>query len=118
MRFFPPTDAPVSIGLTTGHMAFVTSEGTELDKMFHREAIALGCTPAGIEKPQPADTKQDFDRRQVIVDAMNAMLNGNDESDFKKDGTPDLRAVSRRAGFQVSREEVEAIWSELSEVQE
>lgn len=114
MKFFPPTDEPVSVNLTSGHTANILPEGTELDPMFHREAIARGCTPEGIEKPKAPDTKPEFDRNAVVRKALNDMLDGQDPHDFKKDGTPDLRAVTKRVGFQVSREDVEANWAELT----
>lgn len=115
MKFFPPTAEPVSINLTSGHTAYVKEEGTELDPMFHREAIARGCTPEGIAKPKPNEAAPQFSRAEVIRKALNEMLDGQDPSDFKKDGTPDLRAVAKHIGFQPQRDEVEAIWAELQD---
>lgn len=115
MKFFAPTEQAVHIALVTGHTAVVTSEGSELDKMFHREAIARGCTPEGVEREPAAQTGGGFERGKVIREALNAMLDGKDEADFKKDGTPDLRMVSKRVGFQVQRDEVDAIWAEMQD---
>jgi hypothetical protein len=49
MKFKAPGDMPIQIGLTTGHTAVVSNtEFTELDRRFHREAIARGCMPQGV----------------------------------------------------------------------
>lgn len=117
MKFFAPSQTPVHIGLTSGHTAHILPEpeGTELEPMFHREAIARGCNPEGVAKAPAADASVQFDRAKVIKEALDAMLDGKDEADFKKDGTPDLRMVTKRVGFTVQREEVEAIWTAMQD---
>ena len=114
MKFFSPTSNAISVGLTSGHMAVVTAQGTELDDMFHREAISLGCVPdseSGRAKPEAG---KPFNRAAVISEALEAMMDGSDEGDFKADGTPNLRVLTAKCGFQVSREESDAIWLEVS----
>lgn len=112
MKFTSTTAEPVHIGLLSGHTAVVGTEPTELQPIFHREAIARGCLPEGVVLQQ-AQAPGNFDRKQVIKDAINAMLDGTDESDFTGDGKPKLTKVSARAGFQVSREEADAIHAEI-----
>lgn len=114
MKFYAPTADELFISLTSGHTAVIPPEGVELDKMFHREAIANGALTESLlgEKSEPADPQ--FDRKQVIVDAMNAMLDGGSEDDFTNDGRPDLRRLNARVGFTVSRSEADAIWREVS----
>lgn len=113
MKFHSPTDEPVHIALTSGHTAVVGPQDTELDKIFHKEAIARGCLPEGtVSEEAPKNTG--FDRKKVLTDAMNAMLEGADEGDFKADGTPNLNKLSERVGFKVSREEADAAWAEVS----
>lgn len=113
MKFFSQTDQSVHIALTTGHTAVVSPEGSELDKIFHKEAIARGCLPAGVEADKPAE-KTSFDRKGIIENTLQSMVDGSDEKDFKADGTPNLKQVSAKAGFTVDRTEVEAIWAELT----
>lgn len=119
MKFKSPTSQSIQIALTSGHTCTIppateaNPEGVEIDPMFHREAIARGAEPHGVptaHAPQSAmPTKAD-----VITAALQAMLDGDDETDFKKDGTPDVNSVSRRCGFKVAREDVEAAWTKLN----
>jgi hypothetical protein len=120
MKFKSPTDQPIHVALTNGHTCVIppaneaNPDGVDIDPMFHREAIAKGAEPAGLP-PAPKVDSNTPTRSGVITAALQAMLDGSEESDFKKDGTPDLNSVSRRCGFKVSREEVEAIWAGLKE---
>lgn len=113
MKFKAPGNEPTMIGLTSGHTMVVSPEGTDVPKQFRRAAIAAGCTPTGmgLEGPDPEE-KQDT-RQSVIVDAINKMLDGEEESDFTADGRPDLKKLSEKAGFKVTREERDAAWSEI-----
>jgi len=114
MKFRSPTDDAIHVALTNGMTANITPEGVELDPMFHREAIARGALPAGIDAPPPGMTDPAFNRKEVIAKVLQTMLDGSDPDDFKKDGTPDLRRVSRLAGFAVQRDEAEAAWAEAN----
>lgn len=118
MKFKAP-DQAIHVALTSGHTCLIPAEcdnpeGVEIDPMFHREAIARGAEPVGVPGAMPAPDAAPT-RTQVITNALQVMLDGSDESDFKKDGTPDANAVSRRCGFKVNRDEVDAIWATLQE---
>jgi hypothetical protein len=114
MQFKAPGDKPVHIALVTGHTALVGTEFGELDARFHREAIAQGCIPFGTAAEEPAAKGATFDRRQVILDAINAMLDGSDENDFTADGKPNVAKLSARVGFNVDRSERDALWAEAA----
>ena len=119
MKFRSPTDEPIHVFLVTGHTALVTAEGVELDPMFHREAISKGAIPGSLTPEQALmlDAKPEapqFDRADHIAKVLKAMLDGDNEGDFNKDGKPDLRAVNAKLGFQASRSEVDAVWAEVS----
>lgn len=119
MRFTTaePNGPAVQIALTTGHTAIVLPlsdepEGVELAPMFRKEAISRGCVPVGIsteEKP----TEPSFDRKQVIKDAVQTMLEGDDANAFTADGKPDLRKLNALVGFSIERSERDAIWTEF-----
>lgn len=113
MRFKAPGDKPVHIALVTGHTALIGPEYEDLDPRFHREAIAQGCIPFGTSSEQPAEGAS-FDRRQVILDTINAMLDGASEGDFTADGKPDLRKLSARVGFSVDRGERDILFAEVT----
>lgn len=109
MKFKSPTAATVAVHLTSGHCAQVTEAGVELDPIFHREAIARGCIPVGIEGKK-VDAKTDPTRPEVIRAAIEKMLDSVEEGDFTADNKPDLKKLAQLAGFKVSREERDAAW--------
>lgn len=113
MKFRSTTGSDIHIALTSGHTALITSELTELHKIFHKEAIARGALPEGVE-PEVTAESTGFNRKDAIIAALESMLDGGDEGDFKNDGTPDLRKVTAKVGFRVDREEVDAAWAEVS----
>lgn len=113
IEFKAPTEEGVSIALTSGHTAFVSYDGTAIDKKFHREAIALGCYPSTMDKPEDLKS-HDFNRAEAIGSAMEAMIKNADASDFTGNGSPDLRKLTARVGFKVAREEADSIWAEVS----
>lgn len=119
MKFKSPTEHPVHIALLSGHTCLIPGVdkepgGVDILPMFHRQAIASGAVPVGVPGVQ-VEAGSAPNRGEVITKTLQSMLDGNEESDFKKDGTPDLNAVSRRCGFKVAREEVDAIWAGLQE---
>ena len=112
MRFRSTTGEDIHIALLSGQTAIVGADLTELDKAFHKEAIARGCLPEGVEPDAPVvDTG--FKRRAAIESVINEMLNGSNEKDFNTNGKPDLRALNARVGFQVARDEADAIWDKM-----
>ena len=114
MRFKAPGNEPVFLSLTSGNTAVVGVDYTELEPMFHREAIAAGCLPFGVEAPAPVVAEPTFDRKKVITDAINAMLDGAEEGDFTGDGKPDVKKLSARVGFTVDRKERDALFAEVT----
>lgn len=113
MKFRSVTGNVVALALTSGHTAVVTPEGSELEPRFHKEAIAQGCLPEGLADA-PDDIKPTFKRKDVIVEAFNAMLAGSDAEDFTKQGKPSLSRLNTKVGFAVDRSEADAIWDEIA----
>lgn len=109
MKFFPPADEAIQIGLTSGHMAVIEPGGSELHPSFHREAIARGCLPEGIDRA-PQEPAQAFDKMAAIIEAMHKMVDEGNEADFTGDGKPKTDAVSKLVGFTVSRDERDTAW--------
>lgn len=114
MKFRSPTDEPLHIGLTSGHTIVITPEGVEVPALFHKEAVARGAEPDTGEAAASVATVPQFNRKEVITTAMNAMLDGGAEDDFTNDGKPNLRKLNAKVGFQVAREEADAIWAEIA----
>lgn len=112
-RFRSPTDTPLHIALTSGHTAVVAPEGTDLAPMFHREAIARGAVLT--EGGTAEDKTQVFNRQLVIRETITDMIAGKDKDDFTGDGKPNLFKLRAKTGFQVSREEADAVFAELTQ---
>lgn len=112
-QFRSPTDTPLHVALTSGHTAVIPPEGIELAPMFHREAIARGAVLA--EGATAEDQTQVFSRQLAIRDAIAAMIAGKDKDDFTGDGKPNLVKLKAKTGFQVSREEADVVFAELSQ---
>lgn len=117
MKFYSPSAAPLHVGLTSGHMAVITSDGVELDPMFHREAVAKGAIPEtlrGAEGASDAVPVKPVVREDEIRAAITAMLDGDDEDDFNEDGKPNLNRLKARLGFSISREEADAAFEAVT----
>lgn len=116
MKFRAPGDEPISVNLTSSHTFVVPPEGIEVPQMFHREAIAKGCIlVASAPEALAAPPKPQFDRALVIGEAMDAMIVAKNPEDFNANGKPDLRRLCAKVGFQVTREEADAVWAEVSQ---
>lgn len=104
------------VALTSGHTLVIAAddEGTEVPLIFRREALSRGAVPPGEQiDPDPVQAIT-VNRTGVIRAALDDMLDGGAEDDFTADGKPNLRKLGTRVGFTVSREEVDAIWAEVS----
>lgn len=52
-------------------------------------------------------------RKQMVKDAIKQLLVANNEADFTADGKPNLTALKKAAGFNVSRQEADEAWEVL-----
>ena len=111
-----PTESDLHVALTSGHTCVITPEGNDVPAIFTREALSRGALPGGVDVAEP-ESEPAFDRTKANTEALNAMLDGGDEKDFTNGGTPDLRRVNARLGFQASREEADKAWAEVSGAQ-
>ncbi len=111
MKFRSPSDQPIHVALTTGHTASIPPEGVELDKMFHKEASARGAVAFDDNTTIVSSPE---DRKAAISAALKGMLDGAAEDDFTTEGKPNLTKLKARVGFAVTREEADAIFTELT----
>ena len=111
MKFRSPSDQPIHVALTTGHTASIPPDGVELDPMFHKEASARGAVAfddvsSFVMTPEV--------RKAAISAALTGMLDGKAEGDFTAEGKPNLLRLKAAVGFAVTREEADAIFTELT----
>lgn len=114
MKLRSPTETPIHVALTSGHTAVIGPEPIEVDKRFFRAAIAKGALREG-EEPEQAEVRAEATKLDLIVAAMRLMVAGDEPADFNNDGKPDLRRLSKRAGFEVARDERDAAWQKLAD---
>lgn len=106
MKFKAPGLSAVVVSLKSGHTFAIKPEGSDVPEQFRAAAIAAGCTSVALGKPKKGDqapTKSD-----LLVAAIDKMLDTDDEGAFDGDGKPNLEALSKVVGFNVSREERDA----------
>ncbi|CAN7366730.1 hypothetical protein [Acidovorax sp. LjRoot117] len=111
MKFRSPSDQPIHVALTTGHTASIPPEGVELAPMFHKEASARGAV---LFDDSGASAITPEARKAAISAAITGMLDGKAEDDFTAEGKPNLTRLKARLGFTVSREEADAVFTELT----
>jgi|GEM_PF-5375626 len=121
IRFLPAPGSDeegTHIALTSGHACRVHAispvdgkAGTVIPESFRRQAIAIGCGIVGVDEPaaqKPAETQADLIKRaitQVIDEGIQGKLEG--------DGRPTLKAVSEKAGFNVTKAQFTKVWNKF-----
>lgn len=113
MRFVPPEDKAVMIGLLSGHTCIIPPEGIDLEPRFRAEAIKRGCRPAGFSTDDEV-VGEVISRRAIIKAAITAMVEGASAKDFTSAGEPSMPSLQKAAGFAVSREERDSVWKEMT----
>ena len=113
MIFKSTTGQNVHVALTSGHTCVVTPDGTDIDAIFHKQAVVLGCLPVGAETPTPQIPGGGYDPKKVVRDAFIKMLADKDPKDFNQNGTPKLSRLNEITGIHTSRTEFDILSNEL-----
>jgi len=114
LRFNPPSGMnSLSIALLSGHSMCVHRQhptedqpGTAIPVRFRKEALAKGCSPVGVdidEDEEQSDTKSD-----LILKAVEAVIDRNDSDEVDANGRPKLAAVKKQVGFTITKVELDA----------
>lgn len=112
MRFRHPEG--VRVASTSGHVALIGPEWTELNPILHADALAAGCecdkTVFRAEPVVPAPPTKEAAARQdspdqVIREALELMLARNEDGDFTKDNLPNVNVLAKLAGMTVRKED-------------
>jgi len=53
-------------------------------------------------------------KHEAIKAAIVAMLDGKDEGSFTTAGLPNMKVLAKLCGFQLTKDEMEAAWAEVS----
>ena len=129
-KFKSPTNTPVRIANTGGHVVLVGPGGRVIPDFMDKEALANGCLPVGKTtagnvvggdsgsgsmgggEETPLSPKH---RADAIAGNILKLLDGNNEEDFTSAGTPNLNILSKMCDFQVKKDEMLPIWEKIKE---
>ena len=76
-------------------------------------AIGGGAQQVSVIKLPSGDIIRE-DRPAVVRQAIQGMLDGGEEGAFTAAGLPNLKVLSGKCGFQVSKDEMESVWKVVS----
>lgn len=119
LRFNPPSGMnSLSIALLTGHSMCVHRThpedqlpGTPIPVRFRKEALAKGCAPVGVDIEE--DEEQTATKSELILKAVEAVIERNDADEVDANGRPKLAAVKKEAGFNVTKVELDAAFDDF-----
>lgn len=119
MKLKSPTAEPVQVALLSGHIIRIPHEGREVPQRFLQDAFKAGCLPVGVDIEDVAGSVAGQDesagktRGGIIRDAIKAMLEAGAE--MTAAGLPNLKELSKVAGFTVERNEMVDAWNAVQE---
>lgn len=120
MRFRHPEG--VRLALTSGHVAHVGTDWTEIAPIFHHEALANRCqcdqmvTPDVTSAPTPKaseDAQANVDEATVLRAALIRMIERHGPDDFTAAGLPNQNTLRKESGISVDRELAFRLFHEL-----
>ena len=129
MKFRSRSDEQViRLASTSGHIVLVGKEFVEVPEHMESQAYAEGCVSEALYNSIKADMEKDAAAKAALVGgamtpeqkhaaikvAIGAMLDGEDEGSFTAAGLPNMKVLAKTTGFAVTKEEMEAAWTEVS----
>ena len=119
MKLKSPTDEPVQVALLSGHIIRIPPEGREVPQRFLQDAFKAGCLPVSVDASsvQEEDAGNDEGsgktRGEIITGAIKTLLESGAE--MTAAGLPNLKELSKVAGFTVERNEMVDAWNAVQE---
>lgn len=119
LRFNPPLGLnTLSIALLTGHSMCIhrlhpedQQAGTPIPVRFRKEALARGCAPVGVDIED--DEEQGETKSDLILKAVEAVIERNDADEVDSNGRPKLAAVKKQVGFTITKVELDAAFDDF-----
>lgn len=126
MKYMHPNGT--RLALLSGHVKLLEpGVWTELDAIFHDEALKKGChvDQHVLARVQPAPVLDDngsdggnpvkpLDEHKAIRVAINLMLQRDEAGDFTGDNNPNVNIVSHLCGFRCTRHQVLEVWKSMA----
>jgi len=118
------SDKAIHVSSTSGQSAwFEAGVAREVPPPLVDECIAMGAYPVGekrtAQKPAAAkievDEVSDEDRTMEIVSAIEQLVEQGDIQAFSKTGDPKVRSLEKILGYDITSEQRDVAWAEISE---
>lgn len=116
MKIRSASGKDIRLSSTAGHIAIIGSEFKDIPTCLEADAIANGCITEGMYsklREEFAGNIPDSSRPAIISGNISDMIATGDPADFTQGGLPDLRKLTARCGFTVSREAMVPVWETL-----
>ena len=125
MKFRSRTAGKVQrLASITGHIILIGDDFVEVPEHMEADAYAQGCVSEALYNSIKSEMEQTTaqqalasnsdDRLTIIKTAIHSMMDSSEEGLFTAQGLPNLKILSARCGFTVSREEVLPVWEEIA----
>lgn len=118
----PDPDTVIRVVTDTGHIALVDGEWKALPPIYHNAAIEAGCecdaetlVKNRVKPAASPNAVKDRTADEKIEQALKTMLERDQKDDFNDNGEPNLKVVTKLAGFKVARAQVQPIYERLQE---
>ena len=118
------SDKAMHVSSLTGQSAwFEAGVAREVPPPLVDECIAMGAYPVGEKKPtqKPAveaievDEVSSEDRTMEIITAIEQLVEQGDIKAFSKTGDPKVRSLEKILGYDITSEQRDIAWAEISE---
>lgn len=86
-------------------------EGTVVGQRFKKEAMKQGCIFVGDTYEDDEEVTLAKTPQELIIDAIEKILNRDDGIEIETDGRPKMEVVKREVGFAVTRAQLTAAWT-------
>ncbi len=115
-RFLPPEGKKeFHLATTDGHSCVIyevspddNKPGTIIPERFRKLAVGEGCGVVGLDFQ--GEEGSVASKTDLIVAAIGAVLDRQQEDELEGDGRPKLAAVGKQAGFKVTKTQFDAAW--------
>lgn len=115
-RFLPPKGkSEFHLASTDGHSCVIykvspddSKPGTIIPERFRKLAVGEGCGVVGLDFDESADDGAGM--ADLIIAAIAAVMDRQQADELAGDGRPKIAAVTKQAGFKVTKTQFDAAW--------
>ncbi|WFS20644.1 hypothetical protein P9K38_10010 [Pseudomonas sp. 905_Psudmo1] len=121
-RFLPPKGLDMlHLANTDGHSCVIYrvdpadgKPGSVIPDRFRKQAVGEGCDVVGLNLNEP-EQGDELTKNGLIMAAIKAVMERQNPEELAGDSRPKVAAISKQAGFKVTKEQFEAVWPQFVE---